>query len=69
MPTLPTLIQHTPGIPSQSNKARRRKIPNKKQDWGMAQVVQSYQTRIVLSSNSSTDKKEKQKVQPREYQT
>jgi hypothetical protein len=24
MPTLPTLIHHSPGIPSQSNKSRRR---------------------------------------------
>jgi hypothetical protein len=30
MPTLPTPIQHSPGIPSQSNKARRRSKRNTK---------------------------------------
>jgi hypothetical protein len=28
MPTIPTLIQHSPGIPSQSNKARRKNKRN-----------------------------------------
>jgi hypothetical protein len=28
MPTLPTPIQHSPGIPSQSNKTRRRNKMN-----------------------------------------